>query len=152
MRERRKQHKLTKSAEQTNSQQKKRFQLIFRHTTSQCSRAQKPNSKKRKQTNKHAIANTETLSQAWKKILICISKHPGMHTDFLSCSALRSCSVRTTTLMCLARSLELPIKKSENAVCRKWNNLCIICHHQLTVIFINVSAKTRVCNYYRCEV
>jgi len=67
MRERRKQHKLTKSAEQTNSQQKKRFQLIFRHTTSQCSRAQKPNSKKRKQTNKHAIANTETLSQAWKK-------------------------------------------------------------------------------------
>jgi len=51
--------------------------------------------------------------------------------------------------MCLARSLELPIKKSENAVCRKRKHHL---HHSLTVIFINVAVKAGVCNYYSCEV
>jgi len=60
MRERRKQDKLSKSAEQTNSQQKKGFNsnLDTLPLSTQEPKAQEEETQTNKQTNKHA--NTET--------------------------------------------------------------------------------------------
>lgn len=47
-------------------------------------------------------------------------KNPNILYTYTQISSLfRLLSVPTTTFMCLARSFELPIKKSENAVYRK---------------------------------
>lgn len=146
MRERRKQHKLNKSAEQTNSQQKKGFNsnLDTLPLSTQEPKAQEEETQTNKQTNKHANRDLESNLKKKKSLHIHLHfKTPWQAQYFLSCFAQKSCSVRTTTLMCLARSLELPIKKSENAVCRKRKHHL---HHSLTVISINVAVKAGVCN------
>lgn len=83
MRERRKQHKLNKSAEQTNSQQKKGFNsnLDTLPLSTQEPKAQEEETQTNKQTNKHANRDLESNLKKKKNhcIFIYISKHPGKH-------------------------------------------------------------------------